>query len=373
MRPNSSAKVQSADRPNTLGLGPRELAALLDLLDQRDGQRPNARREFSRWAYRHAGINVHLTHPGGSTTTQRLAGRNVSRGGVALLHSGFVHPGTKCRVEMIRRDGTLKDVAGEVARCQHRRGMLHELGIRFEKQINLREFVPPVGNTPLYSIERICPERLQGRVLHAEDSTLETRIVAHYLRDTCVKLVTVGRGDHAITTAAEGFDLVLVNFALPDMTGAQLIKELRAKGETVPALILTADPVASMNENLWEVHKVGLVQKPYTQEQLLRAMGERLLIDDRTEKSAAVTEMARGAADLLEGFADQLESALAKDDLSRAIDIAARLQGNATALGLSHVAAAAEVAHGLLPTLSSLRQEPRLLQELASACRRAAA
>lgn len=372
-RPSNPSKVFSADRPNTLGLGPRELGALLDLLDQAEGQKTHVRREFSRWAYRHQAIGIVLTHPGGSTTTLRLAGRNLSRGGIALLHSGFVHPGTKCRVELVRRDGGVREVPGEVARCQHRRGMLHELGIKFEKQINIREFVPPTGTCPLYSIERISPEKLQGRVMHAEDSALETRIVAHYLRDTSVKLVTVSRGDHAVTMAGEGFDLMLVNFALPDMTGAQLIKELRAKGVMVPALILTADPVASMNENLWEVHKVGLVQKPYTQEQLLRAMGERLLIDDRAEKSTAVAEVARGAADLLMGFADHLDSALQSNDLPRAIDLTARLYSNASALGLPHLAAAAEVAGGILQTFNALTEEPRLIQELATACRKAAA
>ncbi|GJQ29191.1 MAG: hypothetical protein HBSAPP03_10750 [Phycisphaerae bacterium] len=370
----ASPRVLSAERLNTLGLGPRELTALLDMLDASDGQKHNARREFARWPFRETSLNVRFIHPGGSTTTLRLAGRNISRGGVSLLHNGFVHTGTKCLVELPSRAGGLRDVAGVVARCQHRRGMLHEIGIRFNKQVNLREYVRTDGDKELLSMECVAPQKLSGTILHVEDNDLDTRIVGHFLREAPVKLLQAPSGAEALAKASSGIDLMLVDYQLPDMTGLEFARTVRQRGITCPVIMLSANPSACMADGLWEIRGMGLLPKPYTQDELLRVLGERLLLRDEGDGGAnQVHDVMKASAPQLRAFADRLDAAVKANDLSAAKDAATQLHGSAASLGLAHVSTAARVAFDLLPSLRSLADNPRVFIELAAACRRAAA
>ncbi|CAG0995927.1 hypothetical protein PHYC_02561 [Phycisphaerales bacterium] len=367
-----SVRIQSAERPNTLGLGPRELQALLDFLDSTDAP-GKVRREFRRWPFRQTGVNVQFTHPGGSTTKLRLAGRNLSRGGISLLHNGFVHTGTRCEIELPRREGGPLAAPCSVTRCQHRRGMLHEIGFKFDKPVNLKEFLKPEGGAELSSFENAAPQKLQGRILHVEDNALDVRIVAHYLRETNLKILTAGNRAEAITAAAGQIDLLLVGYNLPDSKGTELVKELRGRGVTAHALIVTADPAASMGEGLWEIPATGLIRKPFTQEQLLCALCERLLITDGGDGAGHAAEMLRASAGQLRVFADELDGALRTNDLAKAKDVTEKLHGSAASLGLKALQTAADAAHILLPGLEALSENPRVVTDLAAACRQAAA
>lgn len=366
------ARVQSAERPNTLGLGPRELSALLDFLDSSDGP-GKVRREFRRWPFRQTGVNVRFTHPGGTTTKLRLAGRNLSRGGISLLHNGFVHAGTRCEIDLPRKDGGILTASCAVTRCQHRRGMLHEIGFKFDKPVNLKEFVTPEGREELSSFENTPPQKLTGRVLHIEDNALDVRIVSHYLRETNLKISAASTAEEAFAGAAGQLDILLVDYNLPDMTGDRLIKELRSRGVTAPALVVTADPAAVMGAGLWEIPSTGLIRKPFTQEQLLCAIAERLLIADVAEKPGGTSDMLRASAGQLRSFADELDAALRTNDLGKARAVTAKLYGSAGSLGLKQLQTAADAAHILLPGLKALSENPRVISELAAACRRAAA
>src|SRR5262245_25079873 len=117
-------KPKLNERPNTLGLQPRSLDALLDHLDDPEDPKAVARREFVRWPFRRTTIHISIFHPGGSMVSLKLACRNLSRGGLALLHNAYVHPGSPCRVELPTLSGVFDRVEGVIQRCAHRRGTL---------------------------------------------------------------------------------------------------------------------------------------------------------------------------------------------------------------------------------------------------------
>jgi hypothetical protein len=58
--------------------------------------------------------------------------RDISRGGLSCLNNSFLCPGTKvaCMVIGPQRDPVL-NMKGEVVRCQHLRGTVHEVGVKF--------------------------------------------------------------------------------------------------------------------------------------------------------------------------------------------------------------------------------------------------
>ncbi len=79
--------------------------------------------------------------------------------------------------------------------------------------------------------------------------------------------------------AAEPFDVLLIDWQLPDGSGVDWLRSLRARGDTVPALVLTArDRLNQRIEGLDSGADDYLV-KPFAPEELaarLRAMGRRL-------------------------------------------------------------------------------------------------
>jgi DNA-binding response OmpR family regulator len=365
------SRILSAERPNTLGLGPTELSALLDFLDGDDTHCSKARREYARWPFRHVGLNVVFEHPGGGAVTLRLAGRNISGGGVALLHNGFLHPGTACRVALPRHDGSIREVTGRIVRCAHRRGMLHEICIRFDKPIDVRQFARARPGEEFHTLERVDPAKLTGSVVYVEDNALDAKIVHHFLRETAIKLRVCATCSEGLEAAANECDLLLVDHELPDMLGTAFLRQARERGIVAPAIILTAKPAESMEGNLWAIPDVGFIRKPFTQDHLLRILAERLLLRNGESQSAraAETTQKNGGAQL-SSFAYLIEEGVKAGDVRALGEVLLRLEQQARSLGATQIADAAHAARDTLAKKDGLQDRTRLFLTLADLCRR---
>lgn len=371
-------RVVSAERPNTLGLGQRELGILLDMLDAMDGpQRKNLRREFARWPFRRTGVQFQLEHPGGSATSLKLACRNLSRGGVSLLHNGFVHQGSRCVVRLPMSSGRTMEVPCAVTRCLHRRGTLHEIGIKFDRPINLRDYVGGNNAREFFSLEMVKPQTLRARLLHVEDCDLDATIVKHFLRETNITIDLVKCGTDALARAMEPFDLILLDWRLPDISGSEVAKKLRAVEVNCPILMVTVDAIGLMKESLWDMSAVSMLPKPFTQDQLLRTIAELLLLQEpapahetapsRTPANATVPL----PADLARPMIERLEKAVNTGDVAAATELCMQLRGVAPSMGLMQVARAAEMASAVLPTVKAGMPLPQSVRDLVAICRRA--
>lgn len=79
------------------------------------------------------------------------------------------------------------------------------------------------------------------RLLLAEDDAMIGEAVANGLRREGFTVDWVRDGRAAETAlAVEEFDLLLLDLGLPAMSGLEVLKALRARGSTLPVLILTA-------------------------------------------------------------------------------------------------------------------------------------
>lgn len=271
-------KVTAPGRNNTIGMAERELIELLELLDETEtGADTQPRRDFARWPFRQSGLEVTLIHPGGSTAVLKLACRNISRGGASLLHSGFVYPGTPCRIRMPKVNGEITEIAGKVCRCQHRSGALHELGVKFNKPLDLDRYVVPNDTENFHVFECVDPASIKGNLLLADNCVLTTKLLKHHLRETSLVISSVTTGADAIGQAIAGFDLVVIAALLPDMDAVTFIRTIRGDNVTIPVLVLAqkfADPETAVVRTF---PNVGLILKPIQQNQALRAIAECLL------------------------------------------------------------------------------------------------
>jgi DNA-binding response OmpR family regulator len=79
------------------------------------------------------------------------------------------------------------------------------------------------------------------RILLVEDDMELSSAIGDYLRKFGMELATEARGDRALERiAAEKPDLVILDVMLPGKDGFDVCRELRASGNNVPVIILTA-------------------------------------------------------------------------------------------------------------------------------------
>jgi DNA-binding response OmpR family regulator len=82
---------------------------------------------------------------------------------------------------------------------------------------------------------------VSARLLLVEDEPALARGLADNFRDDGYEVRTVARGDLAVAAIRdERPDLVVLDIMLPGRSGLDVLRDLRAAGDTVPVLVLTA-------------------------------------------------------------------------------------------------------------------------------------
>ena len=78
------------------------------------------------------------------------------------------------------------------------------------------------------------------RILLVEDDSMLAEAIASALTQAAHAVDTVGTGEHADRALVSAdYDLVLLDIALPQIDGLEVLKRLRARKSTVPVLIMT--------------------------------------------------------------------------------------------------------------------------------------
>jgi len=108
------------------------------------------------------------------------------------------------------------------------------------------------------------------RILVIEDEGRLARLVVRVLGEEGYSAEAVGDGRTALARAlAEPFDLLIVDWMLPDLDGIQIVKRLRAAEMSVPVLMLTArDHVEDRVEGL-DAGADDYLPKPFAFTELL--------------------------------------------------------------------------------------------------------
>ncbi|MGH9272058.1 MAG: response regulator transcription factor [Ilumatobacteraceae bacterium] len=115
------------------------------------------------------------------------------------------------------------------------------------------------------------------RILIAEDEARIVSFLEKGLRSSGYTTVAVGTGSDALALARDdSFDLLLLDLGLPGLDGREVLRSMRARGESMPVVILTArdgvdDTVAGLQGGADDY-----VTKPFQFEELLARIRLRL-------------------------------------------------------------------------------------------------
>jgi CheY-like chemotaxis protein len=266
-------------RPNSVNLRSQALDTLLDRLDSPIKNAPPPSRQFVRWPYRRESLEIRVVHPGGNIVTIRVACRNISRGGMCVLHNSFLHTGSECRVMLPHPTRGVVEVPGAVVRCLHRSGVIHELGIAFKGQVDVLEILQTDRFSNTYSFERVAGTELVGRVLVIEPSVADSSVLKHFLRDSSMEVQVVGSLAEAVL-ACDGVDVVVASSEAPDADPAAVVSTIRECRFEGPIVMVVPDASPDVRARLAGLAIQVIIVQPMTQELLMRALGEALLTEE---------------------------------------------------------------------------------------------
>jgi DNA-binding response OmpR family regulator len=141
-----------------------------------------------------------------------------------------------------------------------------------------------------------------NRVLIVEDEPRIASFLEKGLRAAGYVTTVVGNGVDAVGYArSEDFDLVILDLGLPGQDGLAALAQIRARGERLPVVVLTArdavpDRVAGLDRGADDY-----LTKPFSFEELLARVRARLR--DRGQPASTVLELGRLRLDLVRHIA----------------------------------------------------------------------
>jgi signal transduction histidine kinase/CheY-like chemotaxis protein len=115
--------------------------------------------------------------------------------------------------------------------------------------------------------EQDAGERSAGTVLYVEDNPSNLRLVQRILeRREGIRLLTAGTGGMALSMAGRiPVDVILLDLHLPDMNGAEVLRQLRQRPETArtPVVVVSADASPGQLGRLRAAGADAFLSKPF--------------------------------------------------------------------------------------------------------------
>lgn len=383
MSTGANTKPEHAgQRLNSLGVDQEKLDALLrKVRDLRGGEdQGSLRRSFIRWHFACPSVELRLDQAGNAQSVIRVVARDLSSTGVGLLHSNFVYPGTPCTVQLTNSGGTTSQHRGTVVRCQHVSGVVHEVGVHFEKAIDPGLYVESKAASNGSQVEAVDPATLTGYILYADESRLDGKVFKHFLSKTRVRVDICEGFDEALEKAQKSsHDLIVCNAKLAgDTPGSKLIAAIREHRPNTPVLILTAEERGLSKPELEQIQANGFLTKPLREDLLLQTLTEYIAVTQDAggviTSSLAPDDPARALVDEfardLATKAKSLRASMDADDAMGAYAVCLQIAGVAPALGFDKVGIVAKQAGETLAASMSVQESSRQLKVLIDCCTR---
>lgn len=325
--------------------------SLLHHLDAEDSKYAGQnRRRDERCPYRlEDGLHIRITHPGGIEANLLVIPRNISQNGLAFLHGSYVHPGSECMVLLQSLDGELVQVYGEVIRCTHVRGTVHEVAVLYREPIELSWFLHAYLREDKDEETKHPLGGLLGKILYIEDSPDDRELVSFLLRKHGAELRTVPNLTVALNLLNTSvFDIVLTDLNLPEQSGVDVITSIRKSAFAGPIIAVTAEEDPDILADVKESGCTDVLIKPYSFDALLdllnRHLPKGLEAATKSEplKSSMWSDMHMRPLILrfLERLADKtrkIERALETEDRAQLQNLCHELKGSAKGYGYNEI------------------------------------
>jgi CheY-like chemotaxis protein len=372
-RPN---KPKGSPPPvNSVRMDRASLNDLFDEMERRPQARLDPRRAHIRWPFRKETVEFSVQHAG-FTTSFYVACRNLSSGGMSVLHNSFLYDGTRVVAMLPEASGKAREVEATVVRCAHVRGVCHEIGLRFQSPIDMRAFVALDVFQNNFAQEAVNPESLRGGLVYVTSSQDEEAPIRSALRDTFLRLRVALSFEEAKSMLDDRADVLLCDHPVNARDAAEAIGALRDQGQTLPVIVFTNESSSTCRERLVRAEVSSVLPKPPDQRTLLRALAEFLVPSQQS--GGVVTTLSRGHptapkadqfVEAVHAHADSLEKALKTRNFELARTVVLQIASEAPNLGFQPLAQIARATdRSLAATKATDASEPQV-RRLMRICR----
>lgn len=303
-----------------------------------------------------------------------LAARNISRGGVGLLHSSFVYPKTRVSVHLTVDGKNPTPVRGVVQRCIHRGGVVHEIGVKFDREINIQQYLRPDISECLQSFERVEPEKLTAKVLLVGQKHEFSQQARAMLSETGMAYKFVKTAEEAREQPIEDYEILVVLNDLDDCEGTEFVCEVRDVNAYKRPVILVGDIEGEVGYQ--KVRASGadmLIPWPTTQDTMLCALAEYQLTDWTPEALEAVRscidkQTADGLRGELTSLGMQLKKHLESSDAIRVYGTCAQIRSLSPLLGMKQLRDLTSKVGEDIAEDGNLEEQSELIHSIMSMC-----
>lgn len=329
-------------------------------------------------------VPAEILHPGGGNARVEVMMVNISTGGCCLIHRGYLHPSTSCKLMLENNSGEQVQLRASVRWCQLLRGVYHTTGLEWSVPVQPRDFVDPRIWLELSQDETPRKkETLKGKFQFLTSDKVQDMLLRMLLRESDVTLETSDSSGNLLDAVRSGgYDVVIVDTDTPEIDAPSIPARLRSEGYTGPVVAVTHESGPSALESLRKAGYCETLLKPLREEALV--MGIHMAVDNFANaasgtgpifSSIASTDGAREwivkYVELVRDRAKKLEEAARADDTEIARRICDTIRDSGTSYGFPLLT---EVAHSALTAvnasgsaqeaLSSIRQLIRVIERL---------
>ncbi|MCP3902641.1 MAG: response regulator [Planctomycetes bacterium] len=335
-----------------LNMNKREYEEVLSQMEARCGYMPGKDgRIAERFEFPVADIPIKVEHPDGGTASFLVFGRNISRSGMSVLHGGYLHPGSTCHIVLARvKEGPLV-VRGEVRHCRLFAGSCHELGIRFEREIDPSLLVgsapeEAMGGKPEPEEEVV---QVNGRILVAEPFAPDHHLLEHRLGVYGLE-VQIAETAGAVIDGIRllKLDLILLGLRMVSQHGLRTIQKVRGMGFRRPIIALMAEVSPELEEQARAAGANEIIHKPYDINYLVAQI--RVHLGDKTlarpvrsteEDRPGMPPLIGKYVSLVRRTADQVERTFADSEWEELREYCYQLKGSGCSYGFQHMTVSA--------------------------------
>lgn len=265
-----------------------QLLRKLELEHHNKASPTNPNRVYTRLLYHQPYLELQIESNDRNRQSFTVAARNISCGGISVLHSSYTYTGSKVSTTLDRIDGKPYKATGSIVRCDHRGGVVHEIGIRFDKPIIVQEFIRPDILQCVRSRESVRPDQLEGTLLVVTDDPNITPLIRQFLVNTSIKYAFADNPQQAMQRNPEEHDMILVCLGTQGTPETEFVRSLRTQGYTRPVL-LTGSCLDESTGNLIRLSTAdAFVASPLSENDLLCAIADYMLTPWNEQILAAV-------------------------------------------------------------------------------------
>ncbi len=123
------------------------------------------------------------------------------------------------------------------------------------------------------------------RILVIDDSSFLRKMVCGWLKQANYEVLEAADGDEGLDkVASDQPDCILLDLAMPNLDGLEVLKALRERGCAIPVIVVTADVQKSTKQQCLDLGARTVINKPSNVEDLDHVIRSALTVHEGADR-----------------------------------------------------------------------------------------